>query len=295
MNAAGSRRLGFGVSGPLGQKWFSAGKTERLIGAALDLGVARFDTAPFYFDAEKRLGAALAALGGGAAFVSTKTGTRRAGRGLLKDFSERAIREDVEGSLRRLGRDRLDLLYLHGPSVREVDDTRPVLEALKAEGKIAAFGVCGEGEPVAHAVRAGFDAVMAPFNLIDRRHAAVFAEAKERGVVTVAIAPMAQGAFGARLAAPTSLADLWRLARDARRPRYGAEAVAAARRAIGGLDPAAAAIGFVLASPAVDVAMTTTTRIAHLLEIADAAEKPLDPADYERLNALSLDRKGPGA
>ena len=277
-------RLGFGVSGPLGQFWFNEAGTRGLIAQALAGGVTHFDTAGFYFDAEQRLGDALA---GSAAFVSTKTGTRRQGGRLIKDFSEAAIRADVEQSCGGLSRDRLDLLYLHGPSIDQIDAALSILHSLKREGRVRAIGVCGEGAPLAHSVSAGVDAIMGAYNVLDRRHEAIFAEAKRAGVMTVAVAPLAQGLFDPRFNSPRTLSDLWRLARAHFRGRYAKAQINAAIEALGAADPAGAALGFVLANPDIDIVMTTTTKPAHLS--AALAARPLTGPRLEALRALPLD------
>jgi aryl-alcohol dehydrogenase-like predicted oxidoreductase len=282
-------KLGFGVSGPLGQFWFGESKTRALIEQALASGIAHFDTAPFYFDAEKRLGAALQMAGGPAPFVSSKTGTRRKGRRLVKDFSERAIRDDLEQSLRSLGRDRLDLLYLHGPTTRQIDEMKPVLDALKAEGKVAAYGVCGDGDPLAHAARNGFDAIMGAYNVLYRKHEAIFAEAKSKGILTVAVAPLAQGLFDPKFHRPSSMADLWRLARSQFRGRYDVRQIEAAKQALGQGDLAGAALGFVLANPDIDIVMTTTTKAGHLASSLRA--RPLHGPACAALKSLALDHE----
>jgi len=286
MSLRPSSRLGFGVSGPLGQFWFSARQTRALIGQALAGGVAHFDTGPFYFDAELRLGAALKE-SGAAAFVSTKTGTRRLGRRLVKDFTEAAIRADVDESRRRLRRDRLDLLYLHGPTIDEIENARGVLEALRREGSISAIGVCGEGAPLAHAADAGFDAIMGAYNVLDRRHEEIFATAKQKSLLTVAVAPLAQGLFDPQFSRPRSLSDLWRIARAGLRGRYDPSRIEAARAALGDKDPAAAALGFVLANRDIDIVMTTTTKAAHLAGSLQA--KALSGPALEALRSLALD------
>ncbi len=294
MSEADPLRLGFGVSGPLGQRWFSEAKARALIEAAIAAGVRHFDTAPFYFDAEARLGAALPSN----IFVSTKTGTRRIGRRLVKDFSAEAIRADVEASRRRLRRDRLDLLYLHGPARRQIDAALPTLEALKREGRVAAVGVCGEGAPLRHAAETGFDAIMGVYNLIDRQHEEIFAAAHQRGVLTVAVAPLAQGRLDPRFFAPGSMSDVWRIARGAFRGRYRNDEIRRVRTAISAfpdLAPPDAALGFVLANPMIDIVMTTTTKPEHLRQSIRAAGARLDPAVYKVLIALALDRPGPGS
>jgi len=281
-------RLGFGVSGPLGRKWFSERRMAALVAAALDGGVRHFDTAPFYGEAQERLGRALRDADARNVFISTKTGTRREGRAVVKDFSERAIRRDVEESRAALDRASLDLLYLHGPTAGQTDAARPVLDALMKEGAVKAIGVCGEGAAIARAIETGFDAVMMIYNVIDRRNEAMFAEAKSRGLMTVAIGPLAQGLFDPRFTAPRSLPDLWRLARAGLRGRYAPASVKAARAALGD-DAAARALGFVLANPSVDFVMTTTTKWPHLAASLAAAARPIDPAIYEGLLS-ALDR-----
>lgn len=285
--------LGFGVSGPLGIGWFSEEKTRALIACALDGGVRHFDTAPFYHDAEARLGAALRDIGARDAFVSTKTGTRRHGRRLLKNFTAAGIREDVEGSLKRLGRERLDLLYLHGPTTDDMRTARPALDALKGEGKIASIGVCGEGAPIDHAVATGFDAIMAPFNILDRRHEGAFAAAREKGMTTVAITPLAQALFARNFFVPQTPSDLWRIARALVRRRTSFKEAAETRRVLEGIEgwsPAAAALGFVIGHPMVSVAMTTTTKPGHLAESIATAGRRLDPASLAAIDRLGLDR-----
>lgn len=286
MRDAPPEKLGFGVSGPLGQFWFSAAKTRSLIEQALAGGITHFDTAPFYFDAEARLGAALS---GAQAplFISTKTGTRRHGTKLVKDFSAASIRRDVDDSRRRLRRESLDLLYLHGPTTDEMRASLPTLSALKREGKVKAIGVCGAGEPLALAAEMGFDAIMGVFNVMDRRNADIFASAKARGLMTVAVAPLAQGLFDPRFSRPESLADLWRLARAKARNSYDRALVERALNALGEEDRAGRALGFVLSDPAIDIVMTTTTKPRHLA--ASLAAKPLATRDYDSLKGLTLD------
>ncbi len=289
--------LGFGVSGPHGQAWFSERKLHRLIAQALDGGVRHFDTAPFYGDAQARLGRALSSLGARDVIVSTKTGTRRAGGRTLKDFSGETIRRDAETSLRRLGRDRLDVFYLHGPSIAQIDAALPALLSLKAEGKIAAIGVCGEGDALDHAVSCGVEAIMGVYNLIDRRHSGVFERARQSGMMRVAIAPLAQGVLARRPAFPIRPAELWRLARSARRAAHPGAVISAAgvdraRSALGrieGFSPAGAALAFVLHGGLVDVALTTSANPGRLAQSLDAAGRALDPAAFAALSALTLD------
>lgn len=291
-------RLGFGCAGALAQRWHGARATEKVLLAALDGGVRHFDTAPFYADgeAERRLGAALRNFGE-AVFVSTKTGTRRRlAQPALKDFSKEAIRRDVEASLKRLGRERLDLLYLHGPSAEEQTLGFETIARLKEEGKVALAGVCAEGEGLSRAVAAeGVDVVMGVYNLFYRAHAPIFARAKAKGLGVVAVAPLAQGLYNPALLAPRNLADGWRLARALVKNRAALARARAARPtldSVAGLSPAQLALAFVHADPAIDVAVMTTTRPAHLAEILAGAGAELAPDLLERLAGLDGARAG---
>jgi aryl-alcohol dehydrogenase-like predicted oxidoreductase len=111
-------RLGFGC-GAVGGLMVRGDPAEqrRAIGLALDAGVNYFDTAPSYGDgrSEENLGLALASLdAGGRAVVGTKV---RLSADELADPAgpAAAIRRSLEQSLRRLGRERVDLLQLHNP------------------------------------------------------------------------------------------------------------------------------------------------------------------------------------
>ncbi|MEL7486824.1 MAG: aldo/keto reductase, partial [Pseudomonadota bacterium] len=224
-------RLGFGCAGAWALPSLSDRAARRLVAHAASLGVSHFDTAGFYGAgaAEARLGRALADISDGdACFVSTKTGTRldRLGR-KRKDFSEAGMRADVDASLRRLGRERIDLLYLHGPSNEALERAAPFLDALKDEGLIAAWGVCGEGSGLDYAVDRGLgDAIMGVYNVFDRRHADVFRRAKRAGMAVAAIAPLAQALYRKDFFAPRSPAAVWYILRALVRNRA---ALAAAR------------------------------------------------------------------
>ena len=282
-------RLAFGASGAWAQSWFPEPTARDLVLSALDLGITRFDTAPFYAggEAERRLGAALA---GTDAFISTKTGTRyRPGRPALKDFSEAAIRADVETSLRRLGRDRLDLLYLHGPDEAAIDRALPTLIRLREEGKIAGWGVCGAGAPLERAIDAGAGALMGAYNVLNRAHADVFSRARAKGVVVAAIAPLAQGLYRRGFLAPSTLADGWHLARALVRSRaelHRARTIRPVLEGVEGWDAAAVALAFTLSNRDIDYAVTTTTKAGHLAASAAAAARTLPEDVLRRLTEL---------
>lgn len=130
---------------PLGWGEVDDATSIRAIHAALDGGICYFDTAAAYGagHSEKVLGRALK--GRNDIVVSTKFGpvcdyaTRQV---LGEDVSAAAIRASVDGSLKNLGRDRLDLLFLHinALPLAEAGPVFETLSGLRAEGKIDGFG-----------------------------------------------------------------------------------------------------------------------------------------------------------
>jgi aryl-alcohol dehydrogenase-like predicted oxidoreductase len=87
---------------------------ERAIARALEAGVNYFDTAVQYGDgaSEQNLGRVLSTLKPANAVVGTKVWLSGPDRGSIGD----AVRKSLEGSLRRLGLERIDIFYLHNPT-----------------------------------------------------------------------------------------------------------------------------------------------------------------------------------
>jgi aryl-alcohol dehydrogenase-like predicted oxidoreductase len=130
-----------------------------LIRAAVELGVTLFDTAEVYgpFTNEELVGEALAPVRD-RVVIATKFGFHIAdGRQAGLDSRPRHIRDVVEGSLKRLKTDRIDLLYQHrvDPNV-PIEDVAGAVKALITEGKVRHFGLSEAGVEIirrAHAVQ----------------------------------------------------------------------------------------------------------------------------------------------
>ena len=110
---------------------------------ALDLGVTFFDTSENYNEgrSEAILGDVLGSHDG-PTVIATKGGFS-AGAGIVRDYSAESIAGAARGSLKRLGRDTIDLYMLHSPSVAnlENDTWADAIKALKADGTIRSFGI----------------------------------------------------------------------------------------------------------------------------------------------------------
>jgi D-threo-aldose 1-dehydrogenase len=141
-------RLGLGTA-PLGGPYEDVDEeaAQDTVRAAYDAGVRLFDTAPLYgFGlAERRTGAALRALPRDEIVLSTKVGR------LLQpelhaelDFGYDATLRSLEGSLTRIGLDRVDVALVHDPDdhyEQARDGAYRALERLRAEGVVKAIGV----------------------------------------------------------------------------------------------------------------------------------------------------------
>jgi len=170
----------------------------RAIHAALDGGVNWIDTAPFYGwgRAEEVVGRAVR--GRDDILVLTKCGTMRRDDGDdFMDLRPEAIRADAEGSLRRLGVERLDLLQLHDrdPSVPIEESWGAVLE-LVAEGKVRHGGISNHRpEEVDRALAVGpVAAIQVEYSAASRRvEEVVLPHALERGLGVIVWASLASG------------------------------------------------------------------------------------------------------
>ena len=184
----------------------------RAIRAAYDLGYTMFDTAETYgteadpHDNEKLVGEALADVRNSVQIV-TKFGIRfdetstAVNKPLIPDSRPETIRASVEGSLRRLGTDHIDLYFQHriDPGV-EPEAVAQVMADLIREGKITHWGISEATEDYlrrAHKV-CPVTAVQNRYSMMARQHEALFPVLEELNVGFVAFSPMANGLLTAR-------------------------------------------------------------------------------------------------
>jgi aryl-alcohol dehydrogenase-like predicted oxidoreductase len=148
---------------------------QRLIHAALDLGIDLFDTADLYQhgENEETLGRALQGRRH-SAVIATKVGNQWRADGSGWDWNPRKsyIKESVHGSLRRLRTDCIDLYQLHGGTADDpVDEAIEAFEELQEAGLIRHFGISSIRPNVIHewVRRSGMTSVMMQYSVLDRR------------------------------------------------------------------------------------------------------------------------------
>ena len=177
-------------------------RSADVVHAALAAGINFFDTADIYggTKSEEFLGRALAGRRN-QAVIATKFGMRvNASRqgGARPDY----IRQSVEGSLKRLGTDRIDLYQLHTPDPKvPVADTLGALDQLVKAGKVREIGCSNfsaEQLRAAHAaVKAGasrFVSVQNQYSLLHREpEAEVLPTCDKLGLAFLPYFPLANG------------------------------------------------------------------------------------------------------
>jgi aryl-alcohol dehydrogenase-like predicted oxidoreductase len=270
-----------------------------LIAAATDAGINFFDTADIYAQGESEALLARALRGRrDRVVIATKAGFRlpaqrrvlarikpllrplvrllrirrealpQAVRGApTQDFSPAWLRGAVEGSLRRLRTDRIDLLQLHSPPAEVIERGEWVeaLQSLRREGKILHYGISCDGAEAALAALRHPDVatLQIPLSLLDHRVAdAALPAALAKGVPVIAREVLANGLLAKDVAA----IDLDRYCgsaaeRELRTRQLDEVRVAANAR---GATPAQLAVQFARTLPGVQVTLIGVSRIEQL-------------------------------
>jgi aryl-alcohol dehydrogenase-like predicted oxidoreductase len=300
---------------------FSTGSSPReesaLLGAAVDAGINFFDTSDLYSHGQSEIivGKALRSRRA-EVVIATKGGYVRPGQaralGRLKpyvrpvvralrlkrpgggssgggapiaqDFSPRHLADALEASLRRLGTDHVDIYQLHSPSKEVVDtgDFVPVLDGLKAQGKIRHYGIAAD----AAADIESFDrhpsitSLQVPFSVIDQRASdVVFPAAAAAGAGVIS-----RSCFAAGLLVGSLPDDVLRQ----RTPDWKAILAFRAKAAELGRPLRELALKFNLGSDAVAVTIVGMHTPAHLAQIVrDAEAPPLTSDEMASLTALA--------
>jgi aryl-alcohol dehydrogenase-like predicted oxidoreductase len=226
--------LGLGCMGMSQSFGPNPGDRHQMIGllrAAVERGVTLFDTAEVYgpFVNEELVGEALAPVRDQVA-IATKFGFSFDEQGHQVGLSSRPehIRQAVDGSLRRLGVEAIDLLYQHrvDPEV-PIEDVAGTVKELIAEGKAHHFGLSEAGTRTirrAHAVQP-VTALQSEYSLFWREpEAQIIPTLEELGIGLVPFSPLGRGFLTGRIDQATTFGD-----GDIRAtlPRFAAEARAA--------------------------------------------------------------------
>jgi len=296
-------RIGLGAMSMSGYYNIGEGsdaESIRAIHRALDLGVTHLDTAEIYgpYLNEELVGRALEGRRG-QVVLATKFGIvshSGGGPGVL-DSSPANIRAAVEGSLKRLGTDHIDLYYQHRVDPKTpIEETVGALAALVAEGKVRHIGLSEAGPATirrAHAVHR-VTALQTEYSLWSRDpESELLPVLRELGIGFVPYSPLGHGFLTGTIRSPDDLSnDDWRKTNPRftrenfqRNLRIVAEVEAVAAEV--GATPAQIALAWLLAQGNDIAPIPGTKRVARVEENTAADRIELSAEQVARLNNLT--------
>lgn len=283
-----------------------ADATTRLVARAFDLGITLFDTADVYQDggAEEALGRAVSGLPQDEIVIATKCFFAMSDRPEARGLSGRHLRESVDGSLRRLGIDRIDLHQCHrfDPDV-PLEETIGTYGELISAGKVRHWGVSHwtssqirEGCAVADRLGTPRPASNQPgYSILDRDiEAEILPTSVQEGLGQLVFSPLAQGALtgkysGGQIPAASR-------AGDPKRNRWMGDTLARETLdRIDGLRPFAEELGLSMAQlalawclrrPAISSVIVGATRPEQLEENVQATGRTIPPEIDAAIDAL---------
>jgi aryl-alcohol dehydrogenase-like predicted oxidoreductase len=275
--------------------------TRAVVDVALDSGINLIDTADVYGNrggSEELLGEVLKGRRG-QAVIATKFGMdMRDGRG--PRGSRDYIRHAIDGSLRRLQTDAVDLYQYHYPDgVTPIEETLGALDELVREGRVRHIGCSNfSAEQIEEADRAArekgltrFISVQNEYSLLERSIERDVAPACTRlGIGVLPYFPLARGLLtgkygrGRQAPAGTRLASRDTIASDRQFDVLEALERFAAERGISMVD---VAIGWLLAQPVVASVIAGATRAEQVRSNVAAARWKPSPEDLEALDSIS--------
>jgi aryl-alcohol dehydrogenase-like predicted oxidoreductase len=295
-------RIGLGAMG-MSTAFTGAGKDDaesiRTIHRALHLGVTLLDTAEIYgpFTNEELVGEAIKGRRD-EVVLATKFGMiSHAGDGPGHlDSSPANVRTAIEGSLRRLGTDHVDLYYQHRVDPRTpIEDTVGALAALVEEGKVRHIGLSEAWVGTIRRAQAvhPVTALQSEYSLFTRdQEAEVLPLLRELGIGFVAYSPLGRGMLTGKVRSLDELDDT-----DFRKsnPRFIGENFQRNQRLVDeveaiatevGATPGQVALAWLLTKGEDIVPIPGTKRVSRVEENVGADSVELSPAQIDRLDKL---------
>lgn len=268
-----------------------------LIRAGVERGVTFFDTAEVYgpYLNEEVVGEALKPLRE-RVVIATKFGFTFGNDNRQQILNSRPshIREAVEGSLRRLKTDVIDLLYQHrvDPDV-PIEDVAGTVKDLIAEGKVKHFGLSEAGAQTirrAHAIQP-VAALQSEYSMWWREpEQEILPLLEELGIGFVPFSPLGKGFLTGTIRAGSTFGeDDFR----SKVPRFAAQALEANEKLVSLISviaaenrvtPAQIALAWLLAQKPWIVPIPGTTKLHRLEENLAAAEIQLSPGELEKIS-----------
>ena len=255
----------------------------KVVHAAIEAGITMFDTAAVYgpYTNEELVGEALVGYGDQVQ-IATKGGFKSNGLTKALDGRPESLREQLEGSLKRLKTDYIDLYYIHrvDPNV-PIEDVAMAMKQFKKEGKIKEWGLSEASVETikrAHAIEP-LAAVEYEYSMWWRTiEKDVLPVLEELGIGLVAYSPLGRGFLTGKLKIDTSFDE-----NDNRKdlPRFQKEAMEANQVLLDYINELATeknatsaqiAIAWILAQKPWIVPIPGTTNLSRIKENVDATK-----------------------
>lgn len=279
----------------------------RLISQAVDMGYNFLDTAEVYgtsidpHDNERLVGKALKPYRN-KVIISTKFGIRfdendkNVNHALIPDSRPEVIRKSVDGSLKRLGTDHIDLYYQHrfDPNV-PIEEVAGVMADLMKEGKITHWGLSEATEENIRKANAvcPITAIQNRYSMMARQYEILFPVLEELGIGFVAFSPLANGFLSGKYNENSSFEK----GTDYRSvmPQFKAEAVKKNQKLLELLNslantknatPAQISLAWMMCKKPYIVPIPGTRKLDRLIENAGSAEVKLTQKEITELDKI---------
>ncbi len=274
-----------------------------LIHQAIEQGVNFFDTAEVYgpYTNEELVGEALVPYKN-KVVIATKFGFNiENGKMVGVNSRPENIRRAVEGSLKRLGVETIDLLYQHrvDPNV-PIEEVAGTVKELIKEGKAKHFGLSEAGSSTIRKANAVLPvtALQSEYSLWTRQHEAeIIPTIEELGIGLVAFSPLGKGFLAGKMNETTTFADgdirkiLPRFTEEARIANQALIDLLSAFAAKRNATPAQIALAWVLAQKPWIVPIPGTTKLHRLTENNGAAFIQLSTQELQEIENASAQIK----
>jgi aryl-alcohol dehydrogenase-like predicted oxidoreductase len=267
--------------------------SARIIHKAIDAGINVVDTADAYGDSEEVVGKALEGRRDDVV-LATKFGRPIGQNPNHQGASRRWIVAAVEGSLRRLRTDHIDLYQLHRPDPdTDIEETLAALTDLIRSGKVRAIGA--SQTPAADIVEAQwvaerrglarFHTEQPTYSILNRGiEREILPTVQRHGMGTLVWGPLAQGLLTGRNPGDLRRAGLARHLTDARRVDVVEQLQPLAADA--GLPMTHLAMAFTIAHPGVTCALLGARTEAHLDDLLAGLDVTLSDDVLDRIDAI---------
>lgn len=270
-------KLCFGCAAAFARNLITDEEAVELINSCLRQGINFFDTGHHYGCAEQRLGVALKNISREDVYISTKAGVKIENGKFVKDFSPEWIKESLDISLKRMGIDYVDILYLYFPRKEHLTaELFLTLNELKEQGKVHYIGINTFTPELLEYIAKEklFDVVMLDYNIVRQDREPVIKALYEQGVTVIAGQALAEGLFSKDLFRIRSRKDLWYLLRTFGRKSSRVLYKEAKRfrflNKVDGFDASQIALKYVLDNPYIASACFGTASFEHLKKNAEA-------------------------